>query len=467
MDRINESHITVIGGGPGGYAAAITAARMGAQVTLIEKARLGGTCLNEGCIPTKALLKCADSYVSARKASIYGLDINQMSYNHQQAIRFKNQVVNQLVGGVQGLVKANKINLIQGEAKIKEPRAITITTASDILTLKTRNTIIATGAKEIEIPGFKINGIDILNSSQMLECKDLPQKLAIIGGGVIGVEFASIFCRLGVPVTIVELTPRLIPTEDEEISKVLKQILEKNGTEVLLEAKTKEIVKRDSNDLLLQVELNDGNIKDIDCSHILVCVGRRAVIQEVGAREVGIQIEKGRITTDRKMRTNVEGIYAIGDITTSEQLAHVAYYEARVAVQNIMGIPCDVDYTAIPHCIYSAPEIATVGLTEKAANEQYSQVKIAKFSFHGNGKALIEGSAEGFVKLVIEKATGRILGAAIIGPKATELIAEYALAVNLGLKVTDIVNTVHAHPTLSEALHEAGLTAIGLNLHSI
>lgn len=466
-DSTNIADITVIGGGPGGYAAAITGARLGARVTLIEKKKLGGTCLNEGCIPTKALLKCADIYATCRKAEVYGLELGQASFNLQKAMAFKNQAVEQLTGGVGHLVRANKIDFIQGEGRILDPHTVAVTGHPGVRAVKTQNIIIATGSGHVELPGLEADGISILNSSQMLEYQELPRKLAIIGGGVIGVEFASIFSRLGVQVSIIELTPRLIPTEEEEVSLALRQALTKNGVDIHLEARARGLKTRGPGDLLLQVELKDGTVLDVECSQVLVCVGRKALIQEVGALEAGVRVEQGRIVTDKQMKTDVEGIYAIGDVTGSEQLAHVAYYEARTAVQNIMGTPAEANYLAMPHCIYAAPEVATVGYTEQAARERYARVKTAKFPFYGNGKALIEGATEGFVKLVSDGDGGRILGAAIIGPKATELIAEYTLAVNLGLKVKDIVNTVHAHPTLSEALHEAGLAALGLNLHSI
>lgn len=457
--------ITVIGGGPGGYAAAITAARLKAEVTLIEKDKLGGTCLNVGCIPTKALLKCAEVYSSIHKASAYGIESSQTRLDFAKAMQFKEQVVTRLVGGVSHLVKANKINLIKGEAKLIDPHTISVKTVQGEVSVKSKHIILATGATEITIPGFEPDGEHILNSTQMLSIKELPKKLAIIGGGVIGVEFASLFSRLGVEVTIVELTPRLIPLEDEELSNALKQVLEANKIKILLNTSAQNY-NIQGETLNLQVKGPEGAINTITCDKILVCVGRKANIQDVGVNELEIPINKGRIITDSRMKTKVDSIYAIGDLTCSEQLAHVAYQEARTAVLNIMGSPCKADYTAIPHCIYSSPEIASVGLTETAAREKYINIGVARFPFYGNGKALIEGYTEGFVKLIFT-AEEQLIGASIIGPKATELIAELTLAVGKQMNIKDIANTVHAHPTLSEAVQEAGLSAMGLNLHSM
>lgn len=463
----NMTDITIIGGGPGGYAAAIWAARMGAGVTLIEKNKLGGTCLNAGCIPTKALLKCAEVYASAAAAAQYGVEYGPASFDFKKMMLFKNRVVTQLVGGVGQLVKANKVNLISGEGKLTGPHTVLAKTDQGTVEVRAQNVILATGASEMTVPGFEPDGAQILNSTQMLSLQELPGKLAVIGGGVIGVEFASLFARLGVQVTIIELTDRLIPLEDEELSKNLKRFLEKQGITVHTGSRAQKVEKLMNGQLLLHFKQPDDSLQAIECDKLLVCVGRKALLQDVGILELGVQTKNGRIETDAHMRTSLPDLYAIGDVTPSEQLAHVAYLEARTAVSNIMGKPCSVDYSAIPHCIYTNPELAGVGLTEAKARQLYNGVKVARFPFAGNGKALIEGHSEGFVKLVLNRDTEEILGAAIIGPKATELIAELTLAVRKKMQVTDLVNTVHAHPTLSEALGEAALAAMGRNLHSM
>jgi len=459
--------IAVIGGGPGGYSAAILSSRMGAKVALIERDSLGGTCLNAGCIPTKALLKCTEVYTSAADSDLYGVSIGNVSFDFRKIMSFKNRIMNQLVRGVSYLVKANNIELISGEGKLIDANTIMVKTEEGYKEIHAKNIILATGAKEVVITGFEPDGEKILNSTQMLSLRELPRKLAIIGGGVIGVEFASIFARLGVNVTIIELTDRLIPMEDEELSGNLQGSLEEQGVCIYTKSRAHNVIKQSNGDLCVQIELPDGNLHPLECSNLLVCVGRKALIDETGAREIGVRVKNGCIETDAQMRTNIQGIYAVGDVTLSEQLAHVAYMEARTAVFNIMDRACSADYSAIPHCIYTNPELASVGLAETKARQLYGKIKTAKFPFAGNGKALIEGHGEGFIKLIIKEDSDEIIGAAIFGPKATELISELSLAVQKKMKVMDLIKTVHAHPTLSEVLGEAALAAAELNLHSM
>lgn len=467
MNEQISTDLIVIGGGPGGYTAAILASRMGANVILVEKNKLGGICLNEGCIPTKALLKCADVYTFADNAVQYGVAYSQASFDFKKIMSYKNRIVNQLVGGVSYLVKGNKIKLIEGKGKLINSKTVSVKTEEGPITINAKNIILATGAKEVIIHGFEPDGEKILNSSQILSLRELPRDLAVIGGGVIGVEVASIFARLGVKVTIIELTDRLIPLEDEEISKNLRRSLEKSGICIYTNSFAQNVVKQSDGNLSVKVKHKDGTLQDLECDKLLICVGRKALIDEVGVAGLGINIKNGRIETDAQMRTSTPNIYAIGDITLSEQLAHIAYMEARIAVFNIMGKPCNADYSAIPHCIYTNPEIASVGMTEAKAREIYKSVKVARFPFVGNGKALIEGQSEGFVKLIINNESEIILGASIIGPKATELITELTLVIQKKMTVMDLVNIVHAHPTLSEVLGETALAALGLNLHSM
>ncbi|WP_283409991.1 dihydrolipoyl dehydrogenase [Anoxynatronum buryatiense] len=464
LHTANKS-ITIIGGGPGGYSAALTAAKLGAKVTLIEKNKLGGTCLNEGCIPTKALLKCAEVNHLFKKAEMYGIESTHKKFDYAKAINFKNQVVAQIVGGVEQLIKASGIKYIQGEGRVVDTHTVAIKKDAEIIKVHSQSIIIASGAKETAIPGLETDGINIFNSSQILSSEKLPTKLVIIGGGVIGVEFASIFSSLCVDVTLIELTDRLIAAEDEDLSAAITKALMRKGVTVLLDTQVQHVDHPGQNDMVLTVITGNGDVELINCDQILVCVGRQALTSDVGLSAVNIQIDDGRVRTDKFMQTNVEGIYAIGDITQSEQLAHIAYYEARTAVQHIMGMAGEVNYKAIPHCIFSSPEIAIVGHTETSARKLIKQVGVVKYPFYCNGKAVIELETEGFVKLIYDKTSGHILGVTIIGTKATELIATYTLAINNELTVMDIVNTVHAHPTLSEALHETALMAAGLDLH--
>lgn len=465
MSNIRKK-ITVIGGGPGGYAAAILGARLNADVTLIEKKKLGGTCLNAGCIPTKAFKQCADVLSTIKSSSMYGVNVDNVQFEFSKAAQFKDKVVNQLVTGVTHLVKANKINSINGLAKIVDNTTVEVKTSYNIETIKPDYIIIATGTNEIEIPGFKTNGENILNSTQILSLTKLPKSLLIVGGGVIGVEFASILNKLGVDIKVVELTDRIIPLEDKEISYNLRNHLEKNGVEIYTESKAKSYKEID-NSLLVSLEKKDNTIEEVICEKILVCVGRKTSFAGLNIEALGINTERNRIVTNECMQTNIDTIYAIGDVTLSDQLAHVAYAEAKVAVQSIMGQNFKIDYSAVPHCIYSSPEIATVGLSEDNARLEYKDIKVTKFPFAGNGKALIGGNYDGFIKVISCNKTGNLLGFAIIGPKATELIAEPTLAINKNMTINDIVNTIHAHPTLSEVIGEVCLSAEGLNLHSI
>ncbi len=462
-----EYNVAVLGGGPGGYVAAILAARLGAKVILIEKNKLGGTCLNAGCIPTKALLKCAAVHAGVASAGRYGVEYESVYFDFRKMMEFKNRVVDQLVGGVNQLIKANKIDLIIGEGRIINRQNILVKTPAGNEKINAQNIIVATGAQEVTIPGFEPDGDQVLNSTQILSLQELPRRLTIIGGGVIGVEFASLFNSLGVEVTILELTDRLIPTEDEEISQVLQGFLEKKGVKIQLNILAQSVEKQAEGNLLVRAKPPDGSLQGVNCDKLLVSVGRKACFQNTGLIELGVRIKEDRIVTDEHMQTNISGIYAVGDITLSEQLAHVAYMEARTAVFNIKGETCNADYTAIPHCIYTSPEVAGVGLSEQKARELYGDVKAARFPFYGNGKAIIDGHNEGFVKIVFRDDSQEIVGASIIGTKATELITGVTLAVQKKMKVMDIVNTVYAHPTLSEALGETALAAAGLNLHSV
>lgn len=460
--------IAILGGGPGGYAAALTAARLSASVALVEYEAIGGTCLNVGCIPTKALNRCAEVYQEALNGGMYGVRTDNVRFDFRKAMGFKRQAVSQLTGGVQYLLQANGVKVLKGKGRLVSNHSIQVTgNDGSMEEISAKNMIIATGSKEIEIPGFRIDGKDVISSTDALELPELPKSLAIIGGGVIGVEFASIFNRMGVKVSIVELTPSLLPTEDRETGETIRWALESKGIKIYTDCMAQGFEKHEPDGgLNLKVKHHEVKAEEIECEKILVCVGRKASIQDIGFIELGGAVNKGRIVTDNRMRTNLDGVYAVGDVTMSEQLAHVAYQEARTAVLNIMGKECEIDYSAVPHCIYSSPEIGSVGLSEQAAAELVSSAKVARFAFQGNGKALIEGQGDGYVKVIYDNENSCILGGSIVGPKATELIAQLTLAINNKLTIADVVRTIHAHPTLSEAVGEACLAAAGLNLHS-
>ncbi|HWQ30555.1 MAG TPA: dihydrolipoyl dehydrogenase [Negativicutes bacterium] len=467
MSEKGRFDIAVLGGGPGGYSAALTAARLKASVALVECEAIGGTCLNVGCIPTKALNKCAEVYQETVSGNMYGVRSDNIRFDFKKAMAYKRQAVSQLTGGVQYLLQENGVKVFKGKGTVISNNTVRVTDIEgNNEEITADNIIIATGSKEIEIPGFPIDGSNVVSSTQALGFTELPDSLAIIGGGVIGVEFASIFARMGTKVSIVELTPRLLPSEDQETAETIRWALESKGIKIFTDCKAKGYERNETGSLALKVERQDGSVDAIGCDKILVCVGRKASIEGIGFIELGGLVNKGRIVTDSRLRTNLDRIYAVGDVNMSEQLAHVAYQEARTAVLNIMGKPCEIDYSAVPHCIYSSPEIGSVGLNEAEAFEKCGTAAVARFAFQGNGKAIIEGQGDGYVKVMYDKKDGRILGGSIIGPKATELVAQIALAVNNRLTISDIVKTIHAHPTLSEAVGEACLAAAGLNLHS-
>lgn len=459
--------ITVLGGGPGGYAAALYCSHLGMQVTLVEKQDLGGTCLNRGCIPTKVFVQASNVFAQTSAAGFYGIRVpDGIEVDFKKTSRLKNRLVNRMRRGVGFLLEKAEVSMIQGEGRLIDPRTIEVTGGNEHIQITSDAIIIATGSHEIEIPGLETDGISILNSTQMLDIQALPERTAIVGGGVIGVEFASILARFGKQVTIVEMSPSLIPTEDAQIAQSLRESLEKQGISILTQAKATGTARQEDGSIILHVKKGDGDGEDVAADIILVCVGRAANLAGLGLDEVGVRYNRKFIDTVSHMETSVPGIYAVGDITKSPQLAHVAYHEAKVAALHLAGQNCKADYHAVPGCIFSNPEVARVGMTEQMAREAFPDVKIELESFVGNGKAMIEHENEGFVKMIFTTGTHRLLGCSIIGPKATELIAEPTLAVHMNLSADILSATINAHPSLSEVVGETAAAAIGLNLHS-
>lgn len=463
-----QKHVVVLGGGPGGYSAGIYLAHLGAKVTLIEKQYLGGTCLNVGCIPTKAFVEASNNYAMIQDCKTYGLKLTgQVEVDGKKLQKFKSGIVKQLCGGVAYLLEKAGATVINGVGRLTGPKTVEATLADGaVQTFEADDIILATGSSEINLPGLEPDGTYILNSTQMLEMRTLPESIAIIGGGVIGVEFASIFSRFGKKVTIVELTSGLLPLEDHDVSAELREDLENSGVEILTETRAKEVVSRGPEGVVLALENQDGQVQELTVEKVLVCVGRRANLDGIGLEEAGVTYNKKYIPTDAHMQTNVPGIYAVGDITASPQLAHVAYHESRVAASCIMGKPEEADYHAVPACTFSHPEVAHVGLTEQEAGKLYPELKVVKEGFSGNGKAMIHQENYGFVKMLYDGATGKLVGCSIIGPKATELIAEPTLAVQLGIDMETFSHTINAHPSLSEMIGETAAAAVGFRLHS-
>ena len=453
--------IVVIGGGPGGYVAAIRAAQLGAEVTLVEKNAMGGTCLNVGCIPTKALIHSADLYHEIKKdAAKNGIVVGDVSIDFAAMQKKKQSVVKQLVGGVGGLMSANGITVVKGTAKFKSPTEIEVETAEGAKTLGFDKALIASGSvpSVVPIPGHDLDGV--VDSTGALNFEEIPQSLCIIGGGVIGIEMAHVYQRLGTKVTVVEMLPDILINLDSDITAVMKKLMKKNKVDILLETKVNAIEKAE-NGLAVRVTAADGTEKAIEAEKVLMCVGRRPATEELGLGKIGIATERNRILVDETYKTNVENIYAIGDCIGGIMLAHVASAEGIAAVEGMLGHKPNICFDAVPSCVYTSPEMSGVGLTEKEAVQKGVEYETGIFPLIGNGKSLIMGETSGLVKIIADKKTGEVLGMHMCGPNATELIVEGALAITKKATVEDILATIHAHPSVGESIQEAAHAVFG------
>jgi len=456
--------IVIIGGGPGGYVAAIRAGQLGAQVTLIEKDTLGGTCLNRGCIPTKALLESANVLAEIRDAGVFGISAEKVSIDFSAVAKRKEAVVQQLVSGVNSLMKKNKIEVIKGTGTLIDSRTVGILETGD--QINADNIIIATGSKPTTVP---IEGIDepgVITSDEALAMEKFPKSIIIIGGGVIGLEFAQIMHRMGSKVTIVEMMPQVLPTEDTEIANMLMDILKKEGMEIFTDVSVTSISGSQQGREVVSFTTGDGNNKQERVAEkVLLAVGRSPNTDDLGGDKLGLNVDNGKLVVSERMETNIPGIYAIGDVIGGLMLAHVAMAEGKCAVENILGNDCQIDYQTVPRCVYTSPAVACVGLTEAKAKQDYGDIKIGRFPFRANGKALILNETEGTVKIIADAQYGQILGVHILGPQATELIAEAVLGMRMEVTFEDAASTIHAHPTLSEAMMEAFLDVSGSRIH--
>jgi len=453
--------LTVIGGGPGGYVAAIRAAQRGLNVCIVEKNRVGGTCLNVGCIPTKALLSSIDVLNKIKKADEYGIKVDGYSCDLAAMVRRKNDIVQKLVDGVGFLLSSYGVTLKNGTGSFVDSSTISITNADGEEKISTEKTIIATGSRPADIPVFGIDEKKVLTSTGILNVTTPPKDLLIIGGGVIGSEFACIFSSLGCKVTIVEMMPNIIPTEDRQIARRLQASFKKRGITVLTKVKIEKLEKTDEG---IKATLDTGKV--IEAEKALVSIGRALNVEGLGLENAGVaQGERKEITVNEKMETNVPGIYAIGDVTGKILLAHVATAQGVVASENCAGRERTMDYNVVPSCIFTSPEIASVGLTADMAKAKGIEVKVGSFSFMALGKALAMGEAEGLVRLVADAKTDKLLGAQMMGPHTTDLIAEVALAVKLGATAEQVSETIHAHPTLAESVMEASEDVHNISVH--
>jgi dihydrolipoyl dehydrogenase len=454
--------VLVIGGGPGGYVAALRAAQLGARTAIVEKDRMGGTCLVRGCIPTKALLQSSELYTLAKGGQAFGLIADKVGFDWAAAQKRKTAVVDQLVKGVEGLLKAGGVTSFKGAARLAGKGVVDVGGELVQAQVMAKDIVIATGSAiaRIPLPGAELT----IDSDQILEVKEVPRRLAVIGGGVVGMEFAAMFAALGSKVTVLEMLPQVLAMVDSDLVNVYTKHLAGLGGEVHTDSKVSRVVKQNGG---LQVQFSTGGEGGaVDADQVLLAVGRVPYTQGLDAEKAGVKLERGRVVVDEHLHTDAEGIWAIGDVIGGIMLAHVASYEGVCAVENIAGHSRRTpDYHAAPNCVYTDPEIAHVGLGEKEAKEKGVAVKVGRFPFAASGRALTLGQTEGFVKVLSDPDSGRLLGAHIIGPRATDLIAEATLAIQNGLTLEQIDLTIHAHPTLPESLMEAALAAQGRAIH--
>jgi len=457
--------IIVIGSGPGGYVAAIRAAQLGLKTAIVERESLGGICLNWGCIPTKALLKSANVFEYITHAADYGISVQSPQADFGAIVKRSRNVADGMSKGVQFLMKKNKIDVIMGTGKIKKGGKIDVTAADgSVKEYSAKNTILATGGRSRELPSLKQDGKKIIGYREAMVLPEQPKTMVVVGSGAIGVEFAYFYSALGTKVTIVEYLPNIVPVEDEDISKQLLRSLKKAGITIMTGSNV-ESVDTSGNGCKVQVKTANST-ETLECDIVLSAVGVTANLENIGLEEVGVKTDKGRVLVDDFYKTNVEGVYAIGDIVKGQALAHVASAEGIICVEKIAGHhPEPLDYNNIPGCTYCSPEIASVGYTEKAAKEAGYEIKVGKFPFSASGKASAAGTKDGFVKLIFDAKYGEFLGAHMIGNNVTEMIAEVVVARKLETTGMDIVKSVHPHPTMSEAIMEAAADAYGEVIH--
>jgi len=456
--------IAIIGGGPGGYVAAIYAGKKKAKVALIEKGVLGGTCLNRGCIPTKTLIHGANLLHAIKSAKDFGITVNDINLDWDLLQKKTARVVKTLTKGVEGLLAANNVTVIKGAAKLTDKNTVAISGESGQSTITADNIILATGSfpAVVPVPGRDLP--NVITSDQALFLKQIPSSMLIIGGGVIGLEIGYIYNTFGTKVTIVEMLPNILPRQDKELSSELKKQLEKQGIEIYTDSRVREIKEKEG---ILETifETNEGT-KTVASEKVLMATGRVPAIEAF--KDLGIYIEKTGVVVDEYLRTNIDNIYAVGDLTGKTMLAHVASHQGITAVKNILGEKHKINYRAIPSCIYTSPEVASVGMTEEEARMIFKDnIKIGRFPYSASGKAMTIGERQGFVKVIAESKYNEVVGVHIVGHNATELIAEAVLAIGLECTAEELANTIHAHPTLSETFMEAAFDLLGEPIHKL
>ncbi len=457
--------LIILGSGPGGYVAAIRASQLGMKVAIVERERLGGICLNWGCIPTKALLRTSEVYHYLTHAADYGLTADNVGFDLGKVVERSRKVAGQLNAGVKGLMKKHKVHVYEGVGALTGKGTLSVKQGDKTTDLVAKHIIVATGARARDLPFAQADGKRIWTYRHAMVPAEMPTKLLVVGSGAIGVEFASFYNDMGAEVTIVEMLPRILPVEDEEVSAFMDKALKKHGIEIVTEAGVEQI-ETGAKSVKASIKGKDGTVTTTEYSHVIVAIGIVPNTEEIGLEQLGVATERGQITVDGYARTNVEGVYAIGDVTGAPWLAHKASHEGIICVEHIAGLkPHPFTTWNIPGCTYSRPQVASVGMTEAKAKEAGHAVKVGKFPFIGNGKAIALGEAEGFVKTVFDAQSGELLGAHMVGAEVTELIQGYVIARQLETTEAELMETVFAHPTLSEMMHESVLGAYGRAIH--
>ncbi|WP_324174240.1 dihydrolipoyl dehydrogenase [Staphylococcus pseudintermedius] len=460
-----ETDTIVIGAGPGGYVAAIRAAQLGQKVTIVEKGNLGGVCLNVGCIPSKALLNVSHRFEQAQHGADLGITAENVSLDFDKVQSFKGSVVSKLTGGVESLLKGNKVEIVRGEAYFVDEHSLRVMDDKSAQTYNFKNAIVATGSRPIQIPNFEFGG-RILDSTGALNLQEVPKKLVVVGGGYIGSELGTAYANFGTEVTILEGAKEILGGFEKQMVAPVKKEMKAKGMIIETEALAKSAEETD-NGVKVTYEVK-GEEKTIEADYVLVTVGRRPNTDELGLEEVGVKLtDRGLVEVDKQSRTSVDSIYAIGDIVPGLPLAHKASYEAKVAAEAIAGQNSEVDYIGMPAVCFTEPELAQVGYTEAQAKEEGLDIKASKFPYQANGRALSLNDTNGFVKLVTLKEDDRLIGAQVVGTNASDVIAELGLAIEAGMNAEDIALTVHAHPTLGEMSMEAAEKALGLPIHTM
>ncbi|MGG1688297.1 dihydrolipoyl dehydrogenase [Pseudalkalibacillus sp. NRS-1564] len=459
-----ELDTLIVGAGPGGYVAAIRAAQLGQKVAIADKGTLGGVCLNVGCIPSKAMINASHKYESAKHSDDIGITAENVSVDMKKVQEWKSSVVDKLTGGVAGLMKSNKVDVVSGEVYFVDKNTVRIMDEKNSQTYTFNNCIIATGSRPIELPSFKWSK-RVISSTGALALDEVPKKMVVIGGGYIGIELGTVYANFGTEVTILEGTKQILPGFEKQMSSLVSRRLKKKGNVEIITQALAQGVEETEDGVTVTAEIK-GETQTFDADYVLVTVGRKPNTNEIGLEELGVEMtDKGLVKIDKQCRTNFDNIYAIGDIVEGPALAHKASYEGKVAAEAISGENSVIDYLAIPAVVFSDPELASVGYTEQEAKDQGFDVKASKFPFGANGRALSLNDSEGFMKLITRKEDGLVIGAQIAGPNASDMIAELGLAIEAGMTAEDIALTIHAHPTLGEITMEAAEVALGTPIH--